>query len=130
MIADYIGISFNELDCYALVRKFYKNELNIDLIDVGCYYKDYNNDSKFLLKSHLVFQEYAKQWQKVDDVQFGDVIAMRLDSRLPRIVTHFAIVINKSEMIHTTINGDSRIEPINRYKNLIEGFYRHADSNI
>lgn len=128
MIADYIGIDFNELDCYGLVRKFYFHQFSIELEDFGMKYGD--GDLRYFVKVNMNFRKYAEAWHKTDKPKYGSVIAMRLDSRMPKIVTHFAIAINEHEMIHTTRNGNSRLEPIARYHNLIEGIYNYEDNNI
>lgn len=123
----YIGIPFNELDCYGLVRHFYKQEFGIDLMDFNMKYSDGSNE--YFAKVFINYQNYATQWQKVETPKYGDVIALKYNLQMPKVVTHFSIALNENEMIHTTNKTGSIIEPISRYKRIIEGFYRYEPNN-
>lgn len=116
----YIGLSFNDYDCFNLVKLIYKEVYNKDILDTSV--KHYESE-----KINNQYQDESLNWLKVDETKEGDIVAIRLDSNIPNIVTHFGIMINNCQMIHTTEKSNCVVENIAKYYRLIDGFYRHKD---
>lgn len=116
----YIGIPFQQLDCFNLVKLIYKEVYNKDILDTSV--KHYESD--------LINQSYLSEvdkWVKVDEPLEGCIMAIRLDSNYPHLVTHFAYCINDKQIIHTTEKTGCIVENISKYYRLSSGFYRHKD---
>jgi hypothetical protein len=116
----YIGLSFKDYDCYNLVKLIYKEVHDRDILDTNI--KHYESD--------LINQSYLGEvdnWIEVKEPKEGDIMAIRLDSNYPNLVTHFAYCINDKQIIHTTENTGCIVENISKYYRLSSGFYRHKD---
>ena len=116
----YIGLPFQQLDCFNLVKKIYKEVYNKDILDTSV--KHYESD--------LINQSYLSEvnnWVEVKTPLEGDIVAIRLDSNYPHLVTHFGVMINDKQMIHTTEKTNCVVENSTKYYKLVAGFYRHKD---
>lgn len=116
----YIGIPFHKLDCFNLTKLIFEENFNIAILDTNI--KHYESD--------LINQSYLREvdkWVKVDEPLEGCIMAIRLDSNYPNLVTHFAYCINDKYMIHTTEKTGCIVENISKYYRLSSGFYRHRD---
>lgn len=116
----YIGLPFQQYDCFNLAKLILKENFNIDTINTNV--KHYESD--------LINQSYLGEvdnWVKVKTPLEGDIVAIRLDSNYPHLVTHFGVMINNKQMIHTTEKTNCVVENITKYYKLVAGFYRHKD---
>jgi len=116
----YIGLNFNDYDCFNLVKLIYKEVHNKDILDTNI--KHYESD--------LINQSYLGEvdnWIEVKEPKEGDIMAIRLDSNYPKLVTHFAYCINDKQILHTTEKTNCVVENISKYYKLVAGFYRHKD---
>lgn len=91
----YIGreFVFGVVDCYTLVRDWYKEELNIELDNF------YRRDRFWERGENLYMDNYASQgFRKVDqeDVEYGDLVIMQLQANLPN---HGAIYIGDQQIL-------------------------------
>ena len=112
----YIGLPFEQYDCYNLVKLIYKEVHNKDILDTNI--KHY--ESK---KINNQYQDESLNWLKVDEAKEGDIVAIRLDSNFPKIVTHFAYCINDKQILHTTEKTNCVVfshNEIDSYKFLIK----------
>lgn len=112
---------FGSMDCYSIVRDYYKLTYNITLMnpprednfwEVGkSYYMDYYEMAGFI---------------KVKDLQIGDVILMMVGASVPN---HAAIYLGDEKMVHHIQNRLSCEDTYTGYwaKNTI-GYYRHRDN--
>lgn len=127
MFSDYIGIPFKDrgrsieaCDCYGLVRLIYKDLLNIEL---------FNGDSS-AFETGKIHEEYlnevSKNWNKVEDIQKFDVVAMAHDSNFPSIIQHFGVIISNTKMIHTLRGVGSHVVNLDDYKYCIKGVFRYG----
>ena len=116
----YIGLPFEQYDCYNLVKLIYKEVHNKDILDTNI--KHYESE-----KINNQYEDESLNWLKVDEAKEGDIVAIRLDSNIPKIVTHFGVMINNHQMIHTTKATNCVVENITKYYKLVAGFYRHKD---
>lgn len=116
----YIGLNFKDYDCFNLVKLIYKEVHNKQILDTNV--KHYESD--------LINQSYLGEvdnWVEVKEPLEGDIVAIRLDSNYPHLVTHFGVMINDKQMIHTTEKTNCVVENITKYYKLVAGFYRHKD---
>jgi len=116
----YIGTPFQQLDCFNLTKLIFEENFNIAILDTNI--KHY--------ESALINQSYLGEvdnWVEVKTPLEGDIVAIRLDSNYPHLVTHFGIMINGHQMIHTTEKSNCVVENIAKYYRLVAGFYRHKD---
>lgn len=116
----YIGLSFKDYDCYNLVKLIYKEVYNKDILNTNV--KHYESE-----KINNQYEDESLNWLKVDEAKEGDIVCIKLDSNIPKIVTHFGVMINNHQMIHTTLNTNAIIENVAKYHKLIAGIYRHKD---
>ena len=116
----YIGLPFEKYDCFNLVKLIYKQEYDKYIL---------NTDVKHN-QSDLINQSYlgeVNNWVEVKTPLEGDIVAIRLDSNYPHLVTHFGVMINDKQMIHTTEKTNCVVENISKYYKLVAGFYRNKD---
>lgn len=116
----YIGLSFNDYDCYNLVKLIYKEVHKKDILNTNVKH----NQSDLINQSYL---GEVDNWVEVKEPLEGDIVAIRLDSNYPKLVTHFGIMINDKQLIHTTEKTNCVVENITKYYKLVAGFYRHKD---
>lgn len=115
-IRDLIGAPFEEMDCFALVRKCYEIERGIIIPPARAPHD----------RAKLVFSEFldeiSKNWRKVEKRK-GTCVALRYDINHPKIVTHFGYLIDEEHILHTTSQTGAIVERIANYEKLIEGYY-------
>lgn len=116
MIRDLIGTPFNDLDCFALVRKCYELDKGIIIPPA----KSPHDRARMVFKEFI--REISNNWHRVEK-QKGVCVALRYDINHPTIVTHFGYMIDSNRFIHTTAQTGAIIEHIDNYKNLVEGYY-------
>lgn len=116
----FIGIPFKEKDCFQLVKYIYKETFNKDILNTEIKH----NESE---KINNLYQDELDNWVKIDNPVEGAIMAIRLDSNYPKLVTHFAYCITENQIIHTTQKTDSCVENIAKYYKLCSGFYVHKD---
>ena len=116
----YIGVPFQKYDCFNLVKLIYKEVYNKQILDTNVKH----NQSDLINQSYL---GEVDNWIEVKEPLEGDIVAIRLDSNYPHLVTHFGVMINDKQMIHTTEKTNCIIENIAKYHKLTSGIYRHKD---
>ena len=130
MIEDYIGKPFvdggrgpDDFDCWGLVKSIYLTEFNIELPD---YYISAMNT---YLVSGMMMKKKEEEWQRVDDKERGNMIAISMDMTLSRsVVNHVGVYLGDGRFIHTRKKTGAVIERIDDYKwiNRVEGFYTYG----
>jgi cell wall-associated NlpC family hydrolase len=121
-LAEYIGMPFERMDCYALVRDIYKTQHNIELADPKI---RFDENYKIFMNFAL---EVSKNWVTCK-AQRGAVIALRYDINHPNIVTHFGYCIDDKRFIHTLKETGAIVEEIAKYKTMTEGFYSYEPNH-
>ena len=92
----YVGREFSHgiVDCYSLVRDFYKREFNLEL-------KDYNRRDQWWYKGeNMYLDNFAKEGFKeidISEVGYGDLFLMQLESPVPN---HAAIYLDQGIVLH------------------------------
>ena len=86
--------NFGIVDCYSLVRDYFKQELNIEI-------RDYFRNDKFWEKGNSLYEDnYEKEgFRKVplDSIQKHDVLLIHLEANLPN---HAAIYLGEQQILH------------------------------
>jgi len=92
----YVGREFSHglVDCYTLVRDFYKREFLIDLYDYHRLDKWWDNGENLYLDN---FNKEGFTEIPFEDMQYGSVLLMHLESDVPN---HAAIYINDQLILH------------------------------
>jgi hypothetical protein len=127
----YIGLPYatngrdeSGIDCWGLVRLFYKQEYNIDL---PSYTEEYDGayDTRILQMMDL----YKNNWAQVQSPEVGSVIVFNILGE----PFHVGIYIGEDKFIHARDGMDSVVESVNspRWNKRIEGYYKYStQSNV
>jgi len=121
----YIGLPYaangrdeQGIDCWGLVRLFYKQEYNIDL---PSYTEDYSGayDERIL----SIMDAYKPSWSQVDAPQVGSVIVFNILGE----PFHVGVYIGEDKFIHARDGMDSVVESVNspKWAKRIEGYYTY-----
>lgn len=119
----YIGLPYkvngreeSGIDCWGLVRLFYKNELNIDL---PSYVELYDGPDDSTIP--LTIAEHKDNWLQADTPVVGSVIVFNIAGE----PVHVGIYIGNDKFIHARDGQDSVVESINspKWAKRIEGYY-------
>lgn len=116
-----IGTPYEEKDCWAVVRDFYKLQFDMNLLP---YYEEIpegREDAKDLIYSSMKdFEEV------VGPRKMGDIFLIRLYG----VESHVAVYLGEEKMLHTSKHTGCIIESISRWSKLIVGTYRVRESNV
>lgn len=109
-----IGIPYEVLDCWGIVREFYSLVYGASL---QSYYTEIPKDRE-IAKSLILSS--MKDFECVLDRKFGDVVLIKLYG----VESHIAVYLGEEKILHTNFNTGCVIENIGRWEKLIVGFYR------
>jgi len=124
-IQKYIGLPYKDngrditgIDCWGLVRLYYKQELDIEL---PSYVDQYIGLTSTNIKESII--SYRDNWDKVEIPQLNDLILFRILGE----PTHIGLYLGDSKFLHIRDGYDSVIESINsiNWSKRIEGYYRY-----
>ena len=106
------------VDCWGLVRLFYKRELNIDL---PVFLESYRNTKDVAIAAKILEQK-EMSWLEAAEPKSGDVVLCRMRSR----PMHVGIYKHPGLMLHIEKNQSPTIEPLGSLKwcNRVLGIYR------
>lgn len=127
--ADMIGIPYVNrgrdpavgLDCWGLLRHFYKSHFDIAL---PSYADEYEDADDRITTVAALNRHVDSVWRPVDVPLFGDGIRLKILGD----PCHVAVYIGQGRMLHTQVGCDSAIDEVYgwRWENRIAGFYRHC----
>lgn len=130
MIEQFIGIPYvnrgrdieTGLDCWGLLREFYKRVLGIDLPAYENSYDDAYDMNQTV--QALRYERKDADWVKVNSPAYGDGVILRVAGH----PCHVGVYLGNDQVLHTLTGHDSAIDRLDsvRWKNRIDGFYRHA----
>ena len=122
----YIGLPYTSngrdesgIDCWGLVRLFYKQEYDIEL---PSYTEEYSGayDTRIL----EMMDQYKNNWSQVQTPEIGSVIVFNILGE----PFHVGIYIGGDKFIHARDGMDSVVESVNspKWAKRIEGYYKHS----
>lgn len=115
----YVGREFSHglVDCYSLVRDFYKREFNLEL-------RDYHRRDQWWEKGeNMYLDNFAKEGFKavpIEEIKYGDLILMQLESDVPN---HAGIFIDNNLVLH---HVQGRLSS----RDLYGGYYQKVTAKI
>lgn len=124
-IEKYIGLPYKDngrditgIDCWGLVRLYYKQELGIEL---PSYVDQYIGLTSTNIKESII--SYRDNWDKVETPQLNDLILFRILGE----PTHIGLYLGENKFLHIRDGYDSVIESTNsiNWSKRIEGYYRY-----
>ena len=86
------------LDCYSLIRDWYRKERGIELVDFERREEWWNKGDNLYLDN---FRKAGFEPVDVKDIQAGDVILMQIGAR---VVNHAAVYLGRDMMLHHLMN--------------------------
>lgn len=110
--------SFNGANCYGLVRLFYKEHLGIEIPELTVQ----SDHSNRVWATYL--REISENWDRVDEPELYDVVAMAQDIAHPRIVQHVGIYLGDGKVLHTLTKIDSHVVSLESIKYSVRGYHR------
>ncbi len=105
-VADLIGIPFDELPCWELVRLVYDRE--------GQPLPDYRE----MLRGQTVCSGLV---EKINEPEIGCICVYSLCGKE---IDHVAIYVGVNQILHSTVSCGVCIEPYSRYISRLKGLYR------
>jgi cell wall-associated NlpC family hydrolase len=119
-VNDYIGLPFEEFNCWDLFRKVYREQFNIHLPD---FKNEYNSHMDGRRIKKIMRRELYLNWSKKEIPKIGDGIALNIRDE----PWHVGIVVSDESMLHTYNKISSCIESFKgpMWQNNIVGFYRY-----
>ena len=115
-----IGRPYSELDCWQLVREFYRIVFNAHL---KAYY-DNIPETRDIAKS--IVYDSMRDFIKVSDRQFGDLFLIKMLG----VECHIAVYLGDGLMLHTSISSGAIIERVARWEKMIVGTYRAKNDPV
>lgn len=118
-ISQYVGLEHDQVDCWDLVRDFYKDVFEIELSS----YDKTPNMGKLELQTLISAKtgdftkiESRKEWD------LGDILVMKIFG----FENHIGLYIPDDKILHSTRKSGVVFESISRWSSLISGAYRHS----
>lgn len=111
----YIGVPYEERNCFELVQVFYKENFDIEIKN----YFEGPVPSREECQTLIVSNK--GDFIEVKEPEFGDIVVIKFYG----IECHLGIVVTKDQFLHTAKDIGCNIDRIDRYKHMISGFYRH-----
>lgn len=110
-VADLIGIPFNEMPCWELVREIYRRE------------RKPLPDYREMLNGNTVCSSLVEQ---IKTPEKGCICAYSLQGKE---IDHVAVYLGMNQIIHATEGSGVCIEPFSRYVPRLRGMYRRVSDD-
>jgi peptidoglycan DL-endopeptidase CwlO len=122
-VRDFIGIPFvyggrdkaTGLDCYGLVKTYYRDVLGIDVPDVDHYDRDMSRNEIYDRIRHT-------EWQEVKDIQTNDVVTFN-DGAESTDAVHCGVYVD-GRVLHTTEKTGAILSRFSLLRKRIVGIHR------
>ena len=120
-VNQYIGLPFEQCNCWQLVCRVYREQLSIRLPFLDDRYEN-PYDKQAIAK--LYQGELERVWLKTDCPTVFSAAVFRIQGQL----WHVGIVVDKDTMLHTYDHINSALERFNNsvWQHRIEGFYNYV----
>jgi hypothetical protein len=118
MLFKYLGRDYETYNCFDLVKEFYKDHYNLDLIN---YFEGDKIPGRKEIESLIATNK--GDFVKVGNPKFGDVVVINLYG----YSCHIGVYLGRNRLLHSVRGAGSCIDSISRYSKIIDGFYRHRE---
>ncbi len=115
----YIGRDYREFNCLDVVKEFYMDQYGITVKDY------YEGDTPSSKEVESLIVSNKGDFIQVSDPMFGDIVVIKLHG----IECHIGVCVGRGRFIHSTKKVGSNLDQLQRYSNLISGYYRHRNTN-
>lgn len=115
---NFIGISYDEYDCYEVIQKYYKEVLNLELDSL---YTARPNTKE--TEAH--FEHERTRFIEVEEPQPGDIVVFKVFG----LACHIGMYVNKEVFFHSRNTTDSCLEKLSIWKKRVVGYYRWPQLN-
>lgn len=119
-LSKYVGRAYESYNCLDLVKEFYRDFFELE---VKNYFEGKVPDRREI--SSLIVTNKGDFEEVKDKPQFGDIVVIKLYG----IECHLGVVIHGKKFLHSAKGLGSHIDRLNRYENIIAGFYRHKGAS-
>ena len=125
-LSKYIGLSYEQYDCWQLICLYYDRELGISLPTFEGEYE--NGDDRDSIERIYTRELARRTWPAVAEPAWPDLAVFRIDGNK----WHAGIVVGAKHMLHTQRGCNSVIEKYTnlRWKNRLYGFYRYQKQQV
>ena len=110
---NYIGIPYEEYDCYEIIQKYYKEVLDKELDNLYSSRPSTEETEDFFLEQRSRFIE-------VDTPKFGDIIVFKVFG----LACHIGMYVDNKVFFHSRRTTNSCLEKLSIWKNRVVGYYR------
>ena len=113
-----IGTPYSQLDCWGVVREFYRIEFGITL-------KKYYEETPTGSEATKTVKAGTEDFVRVETPQFGDIITLKING----ILGHVGVFLNGQQFLHTKSNTGCIVDKLPKWINSVEGYYRWQKSD-
>ena len=125
ILGKYLGVPYKHhgrdlsgLDCYGLILKIFE-DWDVKLWDI---HADYDQEWSWKGRD-LFFENYAREWERVQDSRFMDVVCFKNGRN---IVNHAGVFLGENKFIHAVKAGVVVSKLTDReWQKRFAGFYRY-----
>lgn len=112
-----IGVSYEELDCWKLVQKFYSSVLGTEL------FKFYEGPVPSYSDRDPLIKSSKGYFTEVFSPTFGDILVFRIRG----FEAHLGVFYKGDKFLHTTEKTGSILDSLEKWKPTLAGIYRLND---
>lgn len=117
-ISDLIGRPYVQMNCWQLVRVFYKRVFNIDLNSYVKETPSSRDDINQLIVANM------GEFERVDgNARFGDLMLIKIHG----IESHIGVYLGYGKFLHSSEKTGSVIEGVEKWERVIVGYFRLKD---
>jgi len=116
----FIGLSFDDFDCWRLVRLYYQKMLSIELPDVDIQHREVN-----LIKDVVEIQAISEVWIKLDSPEKHCIVTMCTDPNI-KSIHHLGVCVGENRLLHVQRGGTSYLDRLDNpiIISQTRGFYK------
>jgi hypothetical protein len=113
----YIGRPYDQYNCFDLAKEFYNDQFGLELRN----YFEGPAPSRKEVQSLIITNK--GDFVPVDVPKWGDLVVIRLYG----MECHIGVVTEDGRFLHSARGIGSLLDRLDRYKNMIAGYYRHQE---
>ena len=118
------GDSFDGIDCWHLIKLFYKNELGIELNDYYISALDTESINKALTDEKEKSKQNLNEWIEIDKPEPYCLVLINLMNDKNIFCDHIGVCIDNTYFLHAYAKTGSCLGRFSRWKSHIKGFYK------